>query len=194
MTAGTLMASSLSAAITLVAGTTEGPHMYVGHGASVWNTVPAGSDANVYWDSDNDGVFGETALGENSGNATTTLGFTIDITDGSSYYFAVQGFESTGTRDTIEFDIHNTTDSNIDRISIVEGGSETFFDGNGDEWKVDYAFTFQGYGDVVNNISHNPGGEALDHKAVLTFTAVPEPSSAALLGLGGIALILRRRK
>jgi len=28
----------------------------------------------------------------------------------------------------------------------------------------------------------------------LDFTAVPEPSSAALLGLGGIALILRRRK
>lgn len=29
---------------------------------------------------------------------------------------------------------------------------------------------------------------------VVTYTAVPEPSSAALLGLGGIALILRRRK
>ncbi len=29
---------------------------------------------------------------------------------------------------------------------------------------------------------------------VTTFVAIPEPSSASLLGLGGLALILRRRK
>ncbi len=37
---------------------------------------------------------------------------------------------------------------------------------------------------------HNNGGA----NYTATFTVVPEPSSAALLGLGGLALILRRRK
>jgi hypothetical protein len=33
-----------------------------------------------------------------------------------------------------------------------------------------------------------------DTADTVTLTAVPEPSSAALLGLGGLTLILRRRK
>ena len=37
-------------------------------------------------------------------------------------------------------------------------------------------------------------GETVFLNAVNDFTAVPEPSSTALLGLGGLALILRRRK
>ena len=40
-------------------------------------------------------------------------------------------------------------------------------------------------------VRHFGGGSTVD---TLTITAVPEPSSAALLGLGGLALILRRRK
>lgn len=38
------------------------------------------------------------------------------------------------------------------------------------------------------------GGASFDDFVVNDFVAVPEPSSTALLGLGGIALILRRRK
>ena len=38
------------------------------------------------------------------------------------------------------------------------------------------------------------GGQGAVDNIELDFTAVPEPSSAALLGLGGLALILRRRK
>lgn len=36
--------------------------------------------------------------------------------------------------------------------------------------------------------------EALSQSAITALASVPEPSSAALLGLGGLALILRRRK
>jgi len=39
----------------------------------------------------------------------------------------------------------------------------------------------------------NPAQSRVDYIGV-AYTAVPEPSSAALLGLGGLALILRRRK
>jgi len=46
---------------------------------------------------------------------------------------------------------------------------------------------------VIFKYSHtNNWGETAD--VTFDVTAVPEPSSAALLGLGGIALILRRRK
>ena len=52
------------------------------------------------------------------------------------------------------------------------------------------------------NMSGNPPESRLDRLFVdlatttptLTITTVPEPSSTALLGLGGLALILRRRK
>ena len=48
---------------------------------------------------------------------------------------------------------------------------------------------------IVNNYGTPPGGDRLGLGEVAFATeAVPEPSSAALLGLGSLALILRRRK
>lgn len=45
---------------------------------------------------------------------------------------------------------------------------------------------------LANGIDDTANGRGLG--AVLTGVAIPEPSSTALLGLGGLALILRRRK
>jgi hypothetical protein len=45
---------------------------------------------------------------------------------------------------------------------------------------------------LANGTDDTGNGRGLG--TVLTGTAVPEPSSMALLGLGGLALILRRRK
>lgn len=42
--------------------------------------------------------------------------------------------------------------------------------------------------------SNMPGGGAYASYNGITLTSVPEPSSTALLGLGGLALIMRRRK
>lgn len=58
--------------------------------------------------------------------------------------------------------------------------------------------TFTGLtGDSVTIAPNNPG-DALTRGSVagviVNFTPVPEPSTTALLGLGGLALILRRRK
>lgn len=48
---------------------------------------------------------------------------------------------------------------------------------------------------VVIQYSHSANwGETQDVTLDVTAAAVPEPSSAALLGLGGLALIMRRRK
>jgi hypothetical protein len=48
---------------------------------------------------------------------------------------------------------------------------------------------FRGTGNEVDFFHSNGGGNY-----TATFTVVPEPSTTALLGLGGLALILRRRK
>lgn len=45
---------------------------------------------------------------------------------------------------------------------------------------------------TIGGATHN--GSNNDYDMRITVNAVPEPSSAALLGLGGLALILRRRK
>ncbi len=47
---------------------------------------------------------------------------------------------------------------------------------------------------TVTNIGDNEAGIALQTMTFATAVAVPEPSSSALLGLGGMALLLRRRK
>ena len=47
---------------------------------------------------------------------------------------------------------------------------------------------------IRNNQGSAVSSQALIDDVTLDYTPVPEPSSAALLGLGGLALILRRRK
>ncbi|MCP5538022.1 MAG: PEP-CTERM sorting domain-containing protein [Akkermansiaceae bacterium] len=168
-------------------------------GTSQWNTAPANGVgfynlANVYWDADNDGTFGETGIGENSGNGATTLDFeAAPITATTSYYFGIAGFAGANTTGSIRFAIRKQDTTTVS-ILVAEGTPVNFSDSNGDPWQASFEFNNQHYGDVVNNISHSPGGASNDHQGVLTLTLVPEPSSAALLGLGGLALILRRRK
>lgn len=50
------------------------------------------------------------------------------------------------------------------------------------------------YFGTASNLIQNGGSEHFIGDAEVNFVAVPEPSSAALIGLGGLALVLRRRK
>ena len=191
---GLVAASNAAITFTLDNAGTGGGGSGVLNGSGGWNFKQAGSWANVYWDANDNGTFGEA--GENSGNTTALLSNVIgglEITDGMTMNFAVEGFDGAGgTSSSYNFGI-TKTDTNLETINVLTGSTVNFFDG-AQEWEVAYDFTAQGYGDVVFNIGTGAGGQTQDHKAVLTFTAVPEPSSAALLGLGGLALILRRRK
>ncbi len=86
------------------------------------------------------------------------------------------------------------------------GGSQTALDGNAaanrESFDVTVDLTAIGFGPIADGsdffitwVDVNNGGN--DHGIAVddvSITTVPEPSSAALLGLGGIALILRRRK
>ncbi len=56
-------------------------------------------------------------------------------------------------------------------------------------------FGFIQWGASSSGSANAQGSLTVDNVAYgITYTAVPEPSSAALVGLGGLALILRRRK
>lgn len=200
LTALTLAATvvSSSAAIQLVAGTTNANNISIFATGPTWDTTPAGSNANVYWDADNDNIFGETGIGENSDNSTTSLDFTIAITSGTSYVFAMEGFGGSvdNTSASATFDIL-TVGSTSQRLTVTNDATVSFTDADGQDWEAAFVFNKDAYGDVVRNTSHLAGGQATDDQAILTFTnvtAVPEPSSTALLGLGGLALLMRRRK
>ena len=52
----------------------------------------------------------------------------------------------------------------------------------------------RGYGLIADAGSYTATFTGGDVTSVASFSAIPEPSSAALLGLGGLALIFRRRK
>ncbi len=100
-----------------------------------------------------------------------------------------------------------------DAIELFSGGAvvDTFgdinVDGNGETWEYVDGYSVRTGGTagayVDGNYSHNNGAlDTLDEAAQAAalggafsnFNVVPEPSSTALLGLGGLALILRRRK
>ena len=85
------------------------------------------------------------------------------------------------------------TVSDIDEYLSFDGTSTT---GAGVDWSHDFDVTGTGTDLLAVNFTvqrneATQGRFTFDDVAV---TVVPEPSSAALLGLGGLALILRRRK
>ena len=63
-----------------------------------------------------------------------------------------------------------------------------------DEYAVTGTFTSDGAGTLTFGIDGLPGGGERTGINGFQLEAVPEPSTTALLGLGGLALILRRRK
>lgn len=192
--AATITTSNAAIVFTLdqTAGNAGGSAILDGSGG--WDFEAGGPWANVYYDADQDDVFGEIADGDTSGDTNASLNFTQTISNGLTLNFAVEGFGgSGGSSDSFRFNVQNT-DLTTQTITVNASSTTDFSDSNGDQWSVAYAFTAQGYGDVVTNLNSTPGNNAQDHKAVLTFTQVPEPSSVTLLGLGGLALILRRRK
>jgi len=85
--------------------------------------------------------------------------------------------------------------------NLINGGTFTFTKKTADEFMDQYASTFSIDGTTAVFGADPLVMEAGDTAIVkenptggITIAAVPEPSSAALLGLGGLALILRRRK
>ncbi|WP_227021248.1 PEP-CTERM sorting domain-containing protein [Oceaniferula marina] len=151
------------------------------------------------------------------GNSTLNAGWggTVPQTVVDSWYFrdgvgtmsfVLKGFDPGSAWDIDVIDSFKTgTGANTIDIQVnglfADGsvGPSATTDGDGwrrreDGWDNDAVLSFDGFtadqnGEFVITLS---GGNPTIQGLVLT--AVPEPSSSALVGIGGLALILRRRK
>jgi len=123
-------------------------------------------------------------LGEGFG--TKTLGSAVDWTrvnnlqaDANTYVNPESVEITNGTWNWVKFSGQVNQEESVGTFTTTTG-SETFQVGHREELHIDsYAFVTSG---------------ETPTSAELTAAIVPEPSSVALLGLGGLALILRRRK
>ena len=170
--------------------------------ANVADTQIAGSLRNMYFDDSNDGqISGATEL-RGSGNDAATFNYTVNsgtIATGNSVIWqwvvapdpnltgmiggTVQGFLNDFTL--------NVNGSNFTVSGLATNNPLTNV-GGASGFNISLTVIDTGI-DSVTNIAYGAGG-GNDAAVRMTLTAVPEPSAAALLGLGGLALVLRRRK
>lgn len=172
------------------AATNSSPSTYV----EVVGGFGTGRNAHLKSDGGNSIAQTITLSDEGAVDATTFTNFTISLDYGQ---------RQNASDSNIRISLWNTTtDTELDGFDqVITGATETWTAGS---YNLSYDNTAQTTGDVlefrVTNIDADLGSNAwsntasIDNVSITASAAVPEPSSTALLGLGGIALILRRRK
>jgi hypothetical protein len=150
-------------------------------------------------------------------NTEVTLSFDYDVTAGDTLYVQLWGIDGTYDATNSHVVNHEVTgggmywsnqDTAVEAYALQGGGANpgaamatlsgigTFsttiniadLGVSGVTTAGDFEYYMVGF---ARDIGATPGTTSIDN---LSFTSVPEPSSTALLGLGGLALILRRRK
>lgn len=119
--------------------------------------------------------FDETTLTWN--NAGFLSGTTVDVS--KAYGGAALGSFS------------NTANTVNTLFDVTSGTFLDFLNASGDN---DVTFVVLDLGTAGGGSGWATKESSVDLKPTLTLTSIPEPSSAVLLGLGGLALILRRRR
>lgn len=125
----------------------------------------------------------------NLGTDFTTTGYDVYIYFGSDTHTRTHRFTLTPTGDSA------LTNSGLENADQAYNGTFTETNGDGDTGNF---MVFRGITASEFTISDNatsPGKPGITGIEIVSVAAaVPEPSSAALLGLGGLSLILRRRR
>jgi len=143
----------------------------------------------------------------NTGTVTVAFdvsGYTAGTNDAESWF---QAYAATGVNatDLVSLDLHQSTANGVATASTGSAtigtiGSQFNYSGNGTDLTTTFNFTGQdNIALVFNNFSGLPtGGDlatfSIDNITVNTATAVPEPSSFALLGCALACVAVRRRR
>lgn len=162
---------------TVASGPLSMTHSLVDGFAVAWNGTEVGNDFSV--------VMGTQAGNSWNGAAhSMTLSGLAENTDYRIQFLYSAENEGSGTVTNIDID-----GSAIDGVVQADPGHGGANDGLG-QYIVGTLSTGAGETSAVINYT----GKAQMSAIVVGTVSVPEPSSAALLGLGGLALILRHRK
>lgn len=109
-----------------------------------------------------------------------------------------QGAGTGYTSSVVDLETDFADGPNSATYSLTTAGQDSLVSFLGDNKDDDYLFVrIRANGTPVAGQAYQFGNTVGDQTAAVTslsFTAVPEPSSTALLGLGGLALALRRRR
>ncbi|QQL45813.1 PEP-CTERM sorting domain-containing protein [Sulfuriroseicoccus oceanibius] len=217
ITAGALaLAASAQAATTIIDGAIRGGDFT---DTSLWTAANAGETTQFNTNLNSPGSGGRNAVigSEINGNPNISLaqntGYTIALGDRFSGSFAWRDAFGWDTGESIDMTLFYTDTDAIDgartslftfnsgsEVTDVTWETETFAMTTGADINAAGRTLFISFtGNTIDlDGSNNAQGSfaRLDDVSlsVTTVAAVPEPTSAALLGLGGLTLILRRRK
>jgi hypothetical protein len=169
------------------------------HNYATWDAIPTDwSGTDRTW-----GVTGQGAtafpvanglyamrLDANSVDGEDKLTQTVNLTAGTEYNFGIDMWSEANSASDLTVQLVGATDTiavftnYVDAVVGIERLSKTF------TAPTTGSYTLELFNANQTSDSNNK------HTWVdnVSLTAVPEPSSATLLGLGGLALILRRRK
>lgn len=186
------------------------------HGGVYWTTIPTNGATQTLTDSVSDvaltwtvGVGNIDGDSPNSNHSLTapwsaTTDGLWSRPGGSDQRLTVtiSGLDATGA-DTYNLELFGRRSNSDDAAAIfhVQGAgalqsSPTVAQGNTTGTSVPYVFSnvqADGSGQIVIELQ-TPGGSDLSILTAMSIESVPEPSSTALLGLGGLSLLLRRKK
>jgi len=159
-------ATTLSTGWTLALDFTQDTTFAIGYGGAGINGAAGAtiSEANAIAD----GIYNQ------GGSSTVTLNF-AGLTAGATYDFIAHTGRAGGGAN-----------------ATVGGETSTWVAGGGQE--LSFSQTASGTGTLSFDFTSAGNNATLNALTIADAAPIPEPSSTVLLGLGGLALILRRRK
>lgn len=136
------------------------------------------------------------AYGISSGQGVTGVDgdFYFDQSSAGTFTQDISGFM---IGETYRLDYKHGNHSNLgslSNLSVTMGGVTNTHAIAGPAGLFDASLTFVAGGPTETLSFTTAAGPSLGELDAFTITAIPEPTSTALLGLGGLALLLRRKK